>query len=179
MSKNTGYMRADRQNDELYTPFYAVDPIIIYLPHRKRIWTPCDLAWSAFPRRLKECGYQVTSSALAAGQDFFEYEPPSWDIIVTNPPYSIKDQILARLYELDKPFAVLLPLASLQGKTRFEYFQKGIQILAFDARVAFHDPQHTKQPVKGTPFAVAYFCRGVLPKDLIVEHLKEYDRPLF
>ena len=57
MSKNTGYMRADRQNDELYTPFYAVDPIIKYLPSQKRIWTPCDLAWSAFPRRLKECGY--------------------------------------------------------------------------------------------------------------------------
>ena len=54
MSKNTGYMRADRQNDELYTPFYAVDPIIKYLPHRNRIWTPCDLAWSALPRRLKE-----------------------------------------------------------------------------------------------------------------------------
>ena len=32
--------------------------------------------------------------------------------------------------------------------------------------------------VKGSPFATAYFCKDLLPKDLIIEQLHEYDRPL-
>lgn len=34
------------------------------------------------------------------------------------------------------------------------------------------------KPVKGSPFATAYFCRDVLPRDLIVEKLITYDRAL-
>lgn len=29
--------------------------------------------------------------------------------------------------------------------------------------------------IEGTPFASAYFCRNLLPKDLIIEHLEKYD----
>ena len=32
--------------------------------------------------------------------------------------------------------------------------------------------------VKGSPFATAYFCRDLLPKDLIVEKLVTYEKPL-
>lgn len=32
--------------------------------------------------------------------------------------------------------------------------------------------------VKGSPFATAYFCRDLLPKDLIIEELFTYERPL-
>ena len=32
--------------------------------------------------------------------------------------------------------------------------------------------------VKGRPFASAYFCRDLLTKDLIVEKLVTYERPL-
>lgn len=32
--------------------------------------------------------------------------------------------------------------------------------------------------VKGSPFATAYFCRDLLPMDLIIEKLETYDRPL-
>lgn len=32
--------------------------------------------------------------------------------------------------------------------------------------------------VKGSPFATAYFCKNLLPKELIIEQLHEYDRPL-
>ena len=32
--------------------------------------------------------------------------------------------------------------------------------------------------VKGSPFATAYFCRDLLPKDLIIEKLVTYERPL-
>ncbi len=34
---NTGYITASREENELYTPFYAVEPIIKYLPKDKVI----------------------------------------------------------------------------------------------------------------------------------------------
>ena len=176
---NIGYLTSDKKDDSLYTPYYVVDHIVKYIPKGKKIWCPFDMEeWSAFSVRLREYGYVVISSHIDTGQDFFEYEPDAWDIIVSNPPFSIKDKVLERLYSFNKPFAVLLPLNSLQGKTRYQYFSQGIQILSFDARVSYHDREHMDKPVKGSPFATAYFCRDVLPRDLIVEKLVTYDRPL-
>ena len=37
---------------------------------------------------------------------------------------------------------------------------------------------HMDSVVKGSPFATAYFCKDLLPKDLIVEKLVTYERPL-
>lgn len=125
-----------------------------------------------------EGGYKVVRSSLVEGQDFFEYEPDEWDIIVSNPPFSIKDKILERLYSFNKPFAILLPLNSLQGKSRFKYFERDIQLLSFDTRVCYHNKESLDKVVNGSPFASAYFCRDLLPKDLIIEKLNEYKRPL-
>lgn len=141
---NKGYLTSDKEDNELYTPFYAVDPIIKYLPKGKIIWCPFDEKWSAFYVHLKELGYRVIRSSLSDGQDFFKYEPERWDLIVSNPPFSIKDKVLERLYSFQKPFAVLLPLNSLQGKTRYKYFEQGIQLLSFDSRICYHNPNNMK-----------------------------------
>mgnify|MGYP004488052425 CR=1 FL=1 len=178
MANNVGYLTSDRENSELYTPYYAIDPILKYLPKDKIIWCPFDEEWSAFYNKLKEERFNVVRSSLKEGQDFFEYEPDKWDILVSNPPFSIKDKILERLYSFNKPFAVLLPLNSLQGKTRYKYFKQGIQILSFDTRICYHNKDSMNLVVKGSPFATAYFCRNLLPKDLIVEKLTTYERPL-
>ena len=178
MSLNIGYLSSNKTDNELYTPFYAVDPIIKYLPKDKVIWCPFDEEWSAFYIRLKELGYKTIRSSLKDEQDFFKYEPSSWDIIISNPPFSIKDKVIDRLYSFNKPFAVLLPLNSLQGKTRYKYFKQGIQLLSFDSRICYHNPNSMKIVIKGTPFASAYFCKDLLPRDLIVEKLVIYERSL-
>lgn len=178
MSLNIGYLSSNKTDNELYTPFYAVDPIIKYLPKDKVIWCPFDEEWSAFYIRLKELGYKTIRSSLKDEQDFFKYEPSSWDIIISNPPFSIKDKVIDRLYSFNKPFAILLPLNSLQGKTRYKYFKQGIQLLSFDSRICYHNPNSMKIVIKGTPFASAYFCKDLLPRDLIVEKLVTYEREL-
>ena len=159
-------------------PLYAVDPILKYIPKDKIIWCPFDEEWSAFYRRLKEEGYNVVRSSLKDGQDFFTYEPNKWDMIVSNPPFSSKDKVLERLYSFKKPFAILLPLNSLQGKTRFKFFTQGIQLLSFDSRISFHKPDSMDIVIKGSPFATAYFCKDLLQRDLIVEELKFYEKSL-
>lgn len=116
-------------------------------------------------------------SHISEGKDFFLYEPDNYDVIVSNPPFSLKDNILKRLDELGKPFAILLPLSSLQGKRRYQYL-KDIQILAFDERIDFHTVESMDKTKKGMCFTTCYFCKGVLPKSLILEHLEKYDKPL-
>ena len=106
------------------------------------------------------------------------YEPEDYDVIVSNPPFSIKDKILERLYELNKPFAVLLPMNSLQGQSRYKFFERGIQLLSFDQRIGYHNINSMDKTVEGSPFATAYFCRNLLPRDLIIEKLGKFDRSL-
>ena len=166
--------------DENYTPFYAVEPLIKYLPSTPiTIWCPFDKEWSAYVVRLKEAGHKVIHSHIDNGQDFFTYHPSEpYDMIISNPPFSKKDKILERVYALDKPFALLLPLVTLQGIKRYKYFKNGIQILSFDKRINFHNETHFDEPEKGSPFIPAYFCKDFLPKDLIFEELCVYSRPL-
>ena len=120
----------------------------------------------------------MVKSHIDDGEDFFTYEPKEYDIIVSNPPFSIKDAIIERTYELNKPFALLLPLDSLQGKRRYGCFKNGIQLLSFDNRVGFHKMYSMDKTIEGTPFASAYFCKDLLPKDLIVEHLEKFESEL-
>lgn len=180
MGMNVGYLTCNKTTagDECYTPFYAIDPILKYLPKDKIIWCGFDEEWSSFYQTLVKGGYKVVRSSLQEGQDFFKYEPNEWDIFVSNPPFSKKDEVLKRLYDLGKPFMLLLPMNSLQGQKRFKYFQKGIQLLCFDKRICFHTNNDYQNFKKGNHFASAYFCKDILPGDLIIEELKVYDRSL-
>lgn len=175
---NIGYLTSSN-NDEAYTPYYASEPIMKYIPKNKVVWCPFDNEWSSFVQLLKENGNEVIYSHIDNGLDFFNYEPEYYDCIISNPPFSIKDKVLKRLYELNKPFAILLPMNSLQGVNRYQYFKNGIQLLAFDQRIGFHNPYSLIDPIEGSPFASAYFCKDILPKDLILEHLNKYNRPIY
>lgn len=177
---NKAYLSAGRtsKSDNVFTPYYAVEPLLKYLPKDKIIWCPFDEDWSAYYNLLKENGFQVVRSSLVEGQDFFTYEPEKWDIIVSNPPFSLKDKILKRLYSFNKPFAILLPMNSLQGKERYKYFKNGVELLAFDGRIDYHTNFNYNTYTKGNHFASAYFCRNILPDKLIIEDMTKYERPL-
>ena len=82
MGNNVGYLTADKKNDECYTPYYAAEPIVKYIPKNKIIWCPFDESWSAFVNELFLNGNKVISSHLNEGLDFFNYEPYYYDIII-------------------------------------------------------------------------------------------------
>ena len=173
MAINKGYLTAktDKASDEVYTPDYAVKPILKYLKPNSTIWCPFDTENSEYVKIFKEAGYKVIYSHIDNGQNFFEFEPKEdYDVIISNPPFSIKDAILSRLSELKKPYAMLLPLPTLQGQKRFDYLQ-GSQALIFDKRINFFKDYQTKEIQKGISFATIYICKGFLPKDLIFEKI--------
>lgn len=42
--------------DECYTPYYAVEPLLEFIPKDKTIWCPFDEEWSAFYQTFKRGG---------------------------------------------------------------------------------------------------------------------------
>jgi len=158
----------DADNDELYTPPILVKPIIKYIPKGKRIWCPFDTENSEFVLMLKEAGFDVAFSHIWNGQDFFQYEPElNYDYIISNPPFSKKLEVLKRLYQLGKPFAVILGLPILNYEEIGNFFfemNSDVELLMFDKKVSYNGKQAS--------FNTSYFCRGFLPEKIIFEHLE-------
>ena len=174
MGLNTGYLTAatNKASDEVYTPDYAVKPIVKYIKENSIIWCPFDEEDSEYVKILRAEGFEVIATHISNGEDFFTYEPTeNYDVIISNPPFSIKDDILKRLDELNKPYAMLLPLPTLQGQKRFNYL-KDTQALIFDKRINYFKNKETKEIQKGVAFASIYICKNFLPEKLIFEKLE-------
>lgn len=70
---------ASSQNDEFYTPEYAIKPILKYLKMPCVVWCPFDTAESNFVKMLQRyavCGVSVVHTHIATGDDFFSVDPP-------------------------------------------------------------------------------------------------------
>lgn len=120
---------------------------------------------------LQQHGYNVLYSHIDNGQNFFYYEPEEqYDCIISNPPFSLKDDALKRLTEINKPYAILLPLPSLQGQKRFPYLQN-TQALIFDKRINFYQDIEQTIMSKGVAFASIYVCKNFLSRDLMFQRL--------
>ena len=158
-------------NDELYTPNEAIVPIIKYLDDNKfkTVWECTDYGSSKITEMLREKGFTVITSHTNTNKSFFDYEPTEdYDVIVTNPPYSLKDEFLERAYELNKPFMMLLPITAFEGIVRGKLFREnGVEVLVFDKRINFMK----EQGKKGAWFNTSWFCNKVLPEKLIFNKL--------
>ena len=173
MPLNKGYLTAktNKQSDEYYTPDYAVIPILKYLKPGSVIWCPFDTKNSSYSRIFQENGFKVITTHIDNGENFFFYEPNChYDVIISNPPFSCKDLILKRLQELGKPYAILLPLPTLQGQSRFEYLINS-EVLVFNKRINFYLDEKQTKPTTGVSFASIYVCKNFLPEKLIFEKL--------
>lgn len=169
--KDFNYLRDNRRSqvsdiytplgmDACQTPAYAIDPLLLYLPEGLNIWEPAA-GEGLLEDALIDSGFHVVSGDILTGQNFFDYQPETWDAIVTNPPYSIHFQWLERCYQLGKPFALLLKVDILGTKTAQEMFdQFGIEVIFVSPRINY------KMPIKGwdaggAQFATAWFTFGL------------------
>lgn len=151
--------------DEYYTPRILVDAIIPYIPKNKIIWCPFDTEDSEFVIALKENGNDVIYSHIWLGQDFFNYEPEYYDMIISNPPFTKKLKVLERLYKLNKPFAMVLGLPILNYQEIGNFFiDKDLQLLIVNKKISFDG--------NTASFNNSFFCNRILPKDLIFTNIK-------
>ena len=134
--KSNDILYSKGKNDECYTPSYGVEPIIKYLDKDKIIWCPFDTDKSEFVRILKREGFKVVNSHISLGQDFYEYEPEEWDIIVSNPPFTNKRKIFERCIQFGKPFALIMSNTWLNDSAPKQLFEDiDLQLLMFDNRI--------------------------------------------
>lgn len=141
--------------DRCYTPAYAIDPLLPYLKKEWTIWEPAN-GQGHISRVLAAHGFNVVMSEIQndPAQNFFTYQPPHFDCIVTNPPYSIKAEWLARCYQLGRPFALLIPLDSLAARSCQKYAEKyGAEINLLNRRVNFIRPEQGNKS-DSSPFPV-------------------------
>lgn len=156
-------------NNEQYTPKYAVDILLPYIYHLKDkiIWCPFDKKWSYFVRVLTDNGFKVVYSHIDDGQDFFEYVPEEFDVILSNPPYKNKRKFIERALSFNKPFCLLLPVNILTDSICNETFGKDIQLLIPQQRIEFVDLQciNRKQKIS---FKAVYFGYKFFEKQIIM-----------
>ena len=153
------HISRNSESDECYTPVNQVAPLLEYLNKDKTYYEATSGKSSAILDGFTEAGYDMIGSD---GKDFFDCTSDDvFDGIVTNPPYSIKDKFIEHCYKLEKPFALLLPVASFQGGKRGSMFMEhGMSALVYNNRIDFTG--------KGSPhFGVAWFIHGFLPSNTI------------
>jgi hypothetical protein len=92
--------------NEYYTPNWVWDYLKEFIPKGKVIWecfrndSPLSCCSANYLRSL---GFEVVNPLC----DFFDNN--LGDIVVSNPPFDKKKEVLQRLIELDKPFMLVLP----------------------------------------------------------------------
>jgi hypothetical protein len=92
--------------NDFMTPDYVWDWIIDYIPKDKVIWEPF-YGDGKSGEYLKSKGLNVIHENI----DFFENN--KGEIVVSNPPFEKKKEIINRLVELDKPFILIMPVSTL------------------------------------------------------------------
>lgn len=152
------------KNDECYTPIYGVIPILKYIPKDAVVWCPFDKEDSNFVKEISKTN-KVVFSHIDNGQDFFNYEPKQWDIIISNPPFTDKRKFFERALSFGKPFSLLMSLTWLNDSAPKQLFkEKDLQLLMFDKRIKFNN-------LNKITFSSAYFCYNFLPKQIIMENI--------
>jgi hypothetical protein len=119
---------------------------------------------------MRSKGFQVTNGD---DEDYFKQSvpvPPDGmeAVLVSNPPFSVKRQILARLDALGvHRVALLLPAPVLFTKYFREYCrQHHVQLVVHSKRCAFINPK-TGKAGKSASFDIAWICVGLkLDRDI-------------
>lgn len=129
--------------DEAQTPPYALIPLLPYLPKQWVVWESAASSYGFLGEAIRVLnGNTVIESGMELdGTDFLK-ETPHGDIQITNPPYSIKYEWIARSYDNSQPFALLMPFDTWAAATAQKLFDReGVNVILFNRRVHFHMPK--------------------------------------
>lgn len=145
-------------SDNYYSKKEVWEKIQQYIPKDKVIYEPF-YGDGKSGQYLRELGFHVIHEPI----DFFEND--LGEIIVSNPPFSMKQEIFTRLKKLDKPFIIVMFPIVLSCKWFLDIFDD-IQIIIPKTRVKMYGNGKENYTPNG---GVWYFCYKMnLPKDLII-----------
>ena len=150
------------------TTKYIWTKLAPYMPKDKVIWCPFYNRSSPMCEKyLTELGFNV----IHKDEDFWENN--HGDCVIDNPPYKIsgiiklKQKIMERLMELEKPFMLLFPASTIQTAFFKRLWEKsGFQLIVPSEKYDFERFEGEKTR---SMFYTVWICWNMnLPKDLIV-----------
>lgn len=146
-----------------------------YIRPNSIVWCPFDTRESIFVNLLEDSGHRVVATHISNGEDFFDIDTPDCDYIISNPPYSIKTEVFQRLFEIGKPFAMLVGVVGLfESQRRFEMFKNNqFEILYMNQRVAYFKNYDEQKPSLNPPFSSVYLCSKMLPSQIVFEEIQK------
>lgn len=139
-------------DDEYMTPKSAWEEIKELIPKGKVIWEAFygDGKSGAY---LRELGFDVIHEPI----DFFEND--LGDIVVSNPPFSKKKEVLERLCALNKPFILIMPLSTIATMYMRALFKdKDLRIVLPKKRI---NNEKRGVPTTRCNFESAFFIHGI------------------
>jgi hypothetical protein len=151
------------KNDDWETPIEYWEILTPFISPDKTIYDPFYMNGNA-RRKWNHLGY----GCIHKDEDFFQVEKPVGNIlIVSNPPYSRRNEVLKRLFEWNKPFIMLMPITTLcYIKTQKILKDYKIQVIIPNIYKGFIDKKGN--PTKCPPFYLCYICYKMnLEKDII------------
>jgi hypothetical protein len=166
--------------DVCQTPPHALEPLYPYLNKEWLIWESARGPERLIEKTLRNKGYWCIGTDLSDGDmfNFFTFELPSFDIQITNPPFSVKYEWLERSFALGKRFALLVPYETTAAAKFMRLFKQyngkpwQIEVLAPERRIVY------KMPNKGwdssPQMPTCWITWG-----LEIHHTKNIDETLF
>ena len=151
--------RKNNTDDNWNTPKTAVDAVVHLIPKSSTVYEPYWNKTSKSHIYLHEHGFKTVSHT----GDFYS-NPPNFDIIVTNPPFSDIQRCLSRLFELGKPFIIIAPL-SLIVRNYFKQYRDKISILIPAKRIQFQRDGSNDR----SPFDCVYITNLLIEKLIYLE----------
>ena len=157
--------------DSFATPAYAIDLLIPFIPkHLTACWEPA-YGGGKISRQLRKAGYTVFESDLKSDDpskifNFITGENktlPENILIITNPPFSIKDLFIEKCFEYGVPFAMLINMDYSQQMCR--WIQRGCQKIVPVSRISYLTPNLVKRV--NTTLETQYASIDEVPNDII------------
>ena len=176
MSHSTNIKKS--KTDEWYTFKNSVDLIIPYLQRKgyKKIWCPFDTKESNFVKVLEENGFEVVYGHIDTGEDFLQYDKPPMGVecIASNPPFSLRNDILKKVFEWKMPFALIINSNGLFDKrSRFDLFKENkFELLIPKGRMKFFKDEVVER--NSPNFQSIYVCSQLLPERIVFDDTQKF-----
>jgi len=158
-----------QKHDDYMTPNYAWENIKEFIPKNKIIWE----AFYGNGESGKYLREKMKLNIIHEPIDFFDDNTlPEFEMILSNPPFSLSKEIFKRLKDLDKPFIIICPSQKINTSyVRENYKNQKLQIIIPRKRIHFKKLVDGKE-VEGWKNACAfdcfYYCYKMnLPNDIM------------
>ena len=159
--------QSDKVDDSYNTPHECFEDIKKYIPNRDKlvVYEPFILNNKYSTSKASLLSLDFKKVIGETDWDFFEmYDKVDYDIIISNPPFSIKNKIFKLLKQIDKPFILIVPVSIITKEYFMKDYKDQYQIIIPKKRIQFI---RDNVQLKRCWFDCIFVCFKMnLPKDI-------------